>query len=94
MRPDAGTRDPHRAVLGANLVRAVNGFRPPSPANVVRCPWCEASRGNACVVAGTGKRLMHVPAHHARYRAAGLEPPEIDPDLVAEARQAPWWAKS
>jgi hypothetical protein len=85
-------RDPHAATIGANLVRAVNGWTPPPAANSVRCPWCGAAAGVRCVNEATGTRLVHVPAHHARYRAAGLEPPAPDPDLLPP-RDGPWWAR-
>ncbi len=79
------TRDPERTRRGAALARALNGFRPPSPANRARCPHCGASVGNPCVLPG-GARLVHVPAHHARYTAAGFAPPAVDPELVAAMR--------
>lgn len=83
------TRDPHAATIGANLVRAVNGWTSPPPANSVRCPWCQSVAGVRCVNTASGFGLQHVPAHHARWRAAGLEPPPMDPELLPA--RTPWW---
>ncbi len=86
--------DPHTATLGANLVRAVAGMRPPCPANRAHCPWCRAKPGQPCVVRDTDQRLIATPAHHSRYREAGLEPPEVDAELIAERKTPVDWTRA
>lgn len=53
----------------------------------VRCPWCEAPPGTACIAVGSGGRPLTVTDHHAaRYEAAGAGRPKVDLRALGERR--------
>lgn len=55
-------------------------------ARSLRCPWCKAAPGEACVNPATGRPLTITANHPARHEAAGVRPPAVDADAVAQLR--------
>lgn len=94
MRP-TDTADDAPAALGhARFLEARAQFaRLPKPdvaavaaARAVRCPWCHASPGTPCTVAGTGRPLTITAAHPSRHTSAGVGPPPILTDDLTARR--------